>query len=164
MVGGPPGSNSFVCPICQAPYQVVKVERGRETTIDRELACLSCGAQLPGREGNFVLKYFMLRKAAGKKGWRRNEKPQPASARCRHSSQLDRSGPADDQMITTAASLLRHSPGHDLPLSPSPATANCLSQMSLQLFGENKGRDEETRQVGNLQRYNSHGDRGPYVA
>jgi SPOR domain len=41
----------------------------------------ACGAPLVGREGNFVLKYFMLRKAARKKGWRRrNEKSQPASA------------------------------------------------------------------------------------
>jgi hypothetical protein len=41
---------------------VVKVEAGLETT-DRELACRSCGAQLASREGDFVLKYFLLRKA-----------------------------------------------------------------------------------------------------
>jgi hypothetical protein len=73
MAGGAPTVKMFTCPNCQALYQVVKVEPGLET-VDRELACLSCGAPLSGREGNFVLKYFMLRKAARKKGWRRNER------------------------------------------------------------------------------------------
>jgi hypothetical protein len=68
------GLKMFTCPNCQALYQVVKVERGLET-VDRDVAC-SCGAPLPGREGNFVLKYFMLRKAARAKGWRRREAPQ----------------------------------------------------------------------------------------
>jgi hypothetical protein len=27
---------------------------------DREPSCLTCGAPLPGREGRFVLKYFLL--------------------------------------------------------------------------------------------------------
>jgi hypothetical protein len=45
----------FTCPNCQALYQVVKVERGLET-VDRDVAC-SCGSPLPGREGNFVLKF-----------------------------------------------------------------------------------------------------------
>jgi predicted Zn finger-like uncharacterized protein len=79
MVGGGPTVKMFTCPNCRALYQVVKVERGLET-VDREVACLSCGAALPSREGDFVLKHFMLRKATRKKGWRRNEKPQSASA------------------------------------------------------------------------------------
>jgi hypothetical protein len=63
MTGGRPSSfNSFRCPNCKALYDVVKVERGPET-VDRDLSCRSCGALLPGREGNFILKYFMLRKA-----------------------------------------------------------------------------------------------------
>jgi hypothetical protein len=45
---------SFTCPNCQA--HVVKAERGPET-VDHDLACRSCGAPLPGREGDFVLKY-----------------------------------------------------------------------------------------------------------
>src|SRR6185312_299088 len=62
MAGGrPPSFYSFTCPTCQALYHIVKVERGPET-VDHELACRSCGASLPGREGSFVLKYFMLRK------------------------------------------------------------------------------------------------------
>jgi hypothetical protein len=73
------GLKMFAYPNCQALYQVVKVERG-PVSDDREVACLSCGAPLLGREGDFLLKYFMLRKAERKKGWRRNERPRPASA------------------------------------------------------------------------------------
>jgi predicted Zn finger-like uncharacterized protein len=61
MLGGQPASfPSFTCPNCQALYQVVKVEVGPET-VDRAVSCRSCGEALPGREGNFVLKYFLLR-------------------------------------------------------------------------------------------------------
>jgi hypothetical protein len=60
--GGPPSFNSFSCPNCDALYQVVKVEPGPET-VDRQIACRSCGSPLAGRDGKFVLKYFLLRKA-----------------------------------------------------------------------------------------------------
>jgi hypothetical protein len=78
--GRPPSFNSFTCPNCQALYHLVKVERGPET-VDGDVTCRSCGAPLPGREGNFVLKYFMLRKAGRVQKSRahrvaRNEKPQ----------------------------------------------------------------------------------------
>ena len=43
-------------------YQVVKVEAGPETD-NREIKCRACGGPLVGREGKFVLKYFLLRKA-----------------------------------------------------------------------------------------------------
>ena len=59
----PPGL--FTCPHCNALYQVVEVEAGPETT-DREIACRVCGAPLAGREGKFVLKYFLLREAIGR--------------------------------------------------------------------------------------------------
>jgi hypothetical protein len=65
MAGGRrPSFVSFTCPNCQALYHVVivKAERGPET-VDHDLTSRSCGAPLPGREGNFVLKYFLLRKA-----------------------------------------------------------------------------------------------------
>jgi hypothetical protein len=45
-----------------ALYHVVKIERGPEA-VDCEVNCRSCGILLPGREANFVLKCFMLRKA-----------------------------------------------------------------------------------------------------
>jgi hypothetical protein len=51
----------FVCPNCNSLYELVKVEAGPET-VHREVACRSCEAPLPGIEGNFVLKYFLLRK------------------------------------------------------------------------------------------------------
>jgi hypothetical protein len=63
MAGGRPSSfNSFTCPNCQALYQIVKVEAGPETD-NREIVCCACGGPLTGREGNLVLKYFLLRKA-----------------------------------------------------------------------------------------------------
>jgi transcription elongation factor Elf1 len=63
MAGGrPPLYHSFTCPNCQALYHVVKVEAGPETD-SREIVCRACGASLSGREGRFVLKYFMLGKA-----------------------------------------------------------------------------------------------------
>ena len=43
-------------------YQVVEVEAGPETD-NREIACRVCGAPLVGREGKFVLKCFLSRKA-----------------------------------------------------------------------------------------------------
>jgi predicted Zn finger-like uncharacterized protein len=63
MPGDRPASfPSFTCPHCQALYQVVKAEAGPES-VDRAVPCRSCGEPLPGREGNFVLKYFLLRHA-----------------------------------------------------------------------------------------------------
>lgn len=49
----------FNCPNCGALYDLVCVEAERVTT-DRELACLTCGGSLQGREGRSVLKYFLL--------------------------------------------------------------------------------------------------------
>jgi predicted Zn finger-like uncharacterized protein len=60
MLGGRPAS--FNCPHCQALYQVIKAEAGPET-VDRAVPCRSCGEPLPGREGDFVLKYFLVRHA-----------------------------------------------------------------------------------------------------
>jgi ribosomal protein S27E len=54
----------FKCPNCDA--QVVKVEALPEAS-DREIKCLVCGEPLAAREGEFVLKYFLLRTAARKK-------------------------------------------------------------------------------------------------
>jgi hypothetical protein len=54
--------NFFTCPKCKALYEVVKVEAGPETD-KREIICSACCGPLAGREGKFVLKYFLLRKA-----------------------------------------------------------------------------------------------------
>ena len=52
----------FKCPNCEATYHVIKAEAGPESA-NREITCRACGGQLPGREGDFVMKYFLLRKA-----------------------------------------------------------------------------------------------------
>jgi predicted Zn finger-like uncharacterized protein len=50
----------FKCPNCGALYRVIKVEAGPET-VDRQVSCPACGTPLNGRDGQFVLKYFLLR-------------------------------------------------------------------------------------------------------
>ena len=57
--GRPPSFTSFNYPNCNAFYQVVQAEAGPETVYS-EIPCRSCGAALPGREGRFVLKYFLV--------------------------------------------------------------------------------------------------------
>jgi predicted Zn finger-like uncharacterized protein len=52
------------CPHCGAAYKVVQVEAPSDPA---EIACRSCGGPLAGREGRFLLKYFLVdkrRKAA----------------------------------------------------------------------------------------------------
>jgi hypothetical protein len=66
MMAGISRFNTFACPNCNAFYQVVKVEAGPETD-NREIVCRVCGAPLAGREGKFVLKYFLLREAVRRK-------------------------------------------------------------------------------------------------
>jgi hypothetical protein len=61
------GTQFFNCPHCNALYQIVKAAAGPESA-DHEVACRVCDGPLPGREGNFVVKYFMLRKAGRRKG------------------------------------------------------------------------------------------------
>jgi predicted Zn finger-like uncharacterized protein len=53
-----PNTAPFKCPNCQALYQVVRMEAG--PTNDRAITCHSCGSPLPPREGQFILKYFLL--------------------------------------------------------------------------------------------------------
>jgi hypothetical protein len=65
---------SFNCPNCDALYQVVKDEPGHET-IDRWVTCRSCRGPLPVREGEFVLKYFLLRNAIRNQKWQRRSPP-----------------------------------------------------------------------------------------
>ena len=62
----------FTCPNCKALYQLIKVEAGLETA-DTKIRCQVCGGPLVGREGKFVLKYFLLREAIRRerRKWRR---------------------------------------------------------------------------------------------
>ena len=57
-----PGNNFFKCPSRDALYEVIRAEAGPETR-DSEIGCRVCGAPLAPRDGEFVLKYFLLRKA-----------------------------------------------------------------------------------------------------
>ena len=78
--GRPSLFESFTCPNCKALYHIVKVEAGPETVF-QEVPCRVCAEQFVGREGNCVLKYFLLREAARVQKWRRRiEKPQPLLA------------------------------------------------------------------------------------
>lgn len=50
---------SFECPHCKAKYDVVRME-ALQVEADIEITCISCGGPLTGREGPFLLKYFLM--------------------------------------------------------------------------------------------------------
>jgi hypothetical protein len=54
-----PPSEPFICPNCAAKYEIVRIEAPPRPQTDREITCLSCGGPLHGREGKFLLKYFL---------------------------------------------------------------------------------------------------------
>jgi predicted RNA-binding Zn-ribbon protein involved in translation (DUF1610 family) len=54
-----PPTTRFDCPNCGAKYNLVRAEAGSDTR-DREITCRKCGGPLQGREGNYVLKYFLV--------------------------------------------------------------------------------------------------------
>lgn len=49
----------FQCPNCDALYQLIRIETD-SVTADRQIECLTCGAPLQGRDGRYLLKYFLL--------------------------------------------------------------------------------------------------------
>jgi DNA-directed RNA polymerase subunit RPC12/RpoP len=49
----------FNCPNCDAQYKLIRIEAD-SVTADRQIECLTCGTPLQGREGRYVLKYFLL--------------------------------------------------------------------------------------------------------
>jgi hypothetical protein len=53
-------SAEFNCPHCGALYKLVRTE-APPSSDEREITCRKCGAPLRGREGAFVLKYFLVR-------------------------------------------------------------------------------------------------------
>ncbi len=53
-----PQSPSFKCPNCGTLYEVVRVEAA--AAHDSEITCRACGGPLRGREGEFILKYFLV--------------------------------------------------------------------------------------------------------
>ena len=46
------------CPTCKGRYKLVRAEAGPET-LNGTIECYYCGGPLIGREGQFVLKYFV---------------------------------------------------------------------------------------------------------
>ena len=63
------GKPFFKCPNCEALYHIVKVEAGPEPA-GSEMTCRACGGPLHGRDGKFVVKYFLLRKAGRVRKWK----------------------------------------------------------------------------------------------
>ncbi len=61
----------FECPQCAAVYRVVRVEA--EPADDRAITCPVCDAPLRGRDGRFILKYFLV-------GQARHARPRAAPA------------------------------------------------------------------------------------
>jgi hypothetical protein len=49
----------FACPTCGARYKLVRVEADTVST-NGLLMCRSCGGPLNGREGRYILKYFLV--------------------------------------------------------------------------------------------------------
>jgi hypothetical protein len=64
-------STRFECPNCAARYELVRVEAPREPTTDHEISCLSCDGPLHGREGPFLLKYFLIERPNRRAGRRK---------------------------------------------------------------------------------------------
>jgi hypothetical protein len=65
-----PSESKFRCPTCEAKYEVVRAEAPPGPTTDREITCVSCGGPLNGREGKFILKYFLVERAKRRAGRR----------------------------------------------------------------------------------------------
>jgi hypothetical protein len=49
----------FECPHCIAKYDVVRME-ALQVEAAPEITCICCGGPLTGREGPFLLKYFLV--------------------------------------------------------------------------------------------------------
>jgi RNase P subunit RPR2 len=49
----------FYCPHCAAKYEMARIE-SPSAMPEIEITCLSCGEPLRGREGAFLLKYFLV--------------------------------------------------------------------------------------------------------
>jgi transcription elongation factor Elf1 len=54
-----PNPEPFACPNCGTRYTLVRAEADRASA-SGQLVCRSCGGPLNGREGRFVLKYFLV--------------------------------------------------------------------------------------------------------
>jgi predicted RNA-binding Zn-ribbon protein involved in translation (DUF1610 family) len=62
-------TSHFDCPKCGTPYTLLRVEADA-TSEDGDIACTACGEPLLAREGQFVLKYFLMRRNGVREGAR----------------------------------------------------------------------------------------------
>ena len=53
------GPEEFICPQCKSRYKLVRAEPGPRTT-DRAIHCKVCGHPLASRDGEYVLKDFLI--------------------------------------------------------------------------------------------------------
>ena len=65
------GTSAFECPTCSAQYKVVRV-KAESVSANQQLVCRKCGGPLHGRDGRFIVKYFLVdrprRRALGARG------------------------------------------------------------------------------------------------
>jgi DNA-directed RNA polymerase subunit RPC12/RpoP len=54
----------FKCPNCNSQYKLVRVEADPAATYG-QIECPHCGGPLNGREGRFILKYFLIDRRGG---------------------------------------------------------------------------------------------------
>ena len=52
-------SQLFNCPNCNSQYKLVRAEADHQSR-DGPIECYHCGGPLNGREGRFILKYFLV--------------------------------------------------------------------------------------------------------
>jgi hypothetical protein len=52
-------AEEFKCPQCQARYKIVRVN-ARSQTIDRPVQCKVCAQPFVSRDGEDILKYFLI--------------------------------------------------------------------------------------------------------
>jgi hypothetical protein len=62
-------TSRFDCPKCGTPYTLLHVEADA-TSEDGDIACTGCSAPLLARDGQFVLKYFLMRRNGVRQGAR----------------------------------------------------------------------------------------------
>jgi len=82
LMPNPNKSPLFRCPNCNALYQVVRTKAEPEI-VDLKTTCGICSGPLVAREGQFVLKYFLLRKAARARAEQGSKRPPARSHRGR---------------------------------------------------------------------------------
>jgi len=49
----------FTCPQCESRYRLVRAKAGPGTS-DQPVHCVVCGHALAPRDGEYVLKYFLI--------------------------------------------------------------------------------------------------------